>query len=357
MVKKRGGSLWSHAVLLGTTLSAGVAPPLAAQDVERFTLSGGEVAVYNLVGRIDVVSGGGSDVVVEVRRAGRDAARLRVERGPLDGRETLRVIFPEYDIVYPELGRRSRTTMRINEDGTFGGGGGWRDRRVEVRGSGGGLEAWADVRVLVPAGRRIEAHLGVGEVAVAGVEGEVRVDAASAPVTAERTRGALSIDTGSGSVRVNDARGDVHVDTGSGGIDVAGVRDGDLHVDTGSGSVEASDVTADEVHIDTGSGSITARRVAARDIHLDTGSGSIEVGLLSDVSDMRIDTGSGGVTLSVPADLAADLEIETGSGGIELDVPVEMLEMERSYFRGRIGDGGGRIEIDTGSGSVRLVRG
>jgi hypothetical protein len=31
--------------------------------------------------------------------------------------------------------------------------------------------------------------------------------------------------------------------------------------------------------------------------------------------------------------------------------------VERSHVRGRIGDGSGRIAIDTGSGDIRLLRG
>lgn len=339
-------------------LAAVPAAPAAAQDVERFTLSGDAVAVYDLVGRMDVVSGTGPDIVVEVRRGGRDAGELRIGTGEIDGRETLRVIFPDDDIVYPELGRRSRTTIRVNDDGTFGDSG-WfgRGRRVEVRGSGGGLEAWADVRVLVPTGRRVAVNLGVGEATVRGVEGELRVDAASGRVSAERTRGRLSIDTGSGSVSVTDARGDLDIDTGSGGVDVMGASGGRIRVDTGSGSVAAAGLTADEIEIDTGSGGIEARDVRADRVALDTGSGSVEVGLLADLRELLIDTGSGGVTVAVPDELGADIEIDTGSGGIELDVPVEMHEAERNYFRGRIGDGGGRIEIDTGSGGVRFVRG
>ena len=42
-----------------------------AQSVERVTLEGGEVAIYNLVGRLRVEGGSGSNVVVEVTRVGR----------------------------------------------------------------------------------------------------------------------------------------------------------------------------------------------------------------------------------------------------------------------------------------------
>src|SRR5260221_2823754 len=37
----------------------------------------------------------------------------------LRGRETLRVIYPDDEIVYRELGRGSNTTLRVRDDGTF----------------------------------------------------------------------------------------------------------------------------------------------------------------------------------------------------------------------------------------------
>ena len=66
------------------------------------------------------------------------------------------------------------------------------------------------------------------------------------------------------------------------------------------------------------------------------------------------DTGSGGVTVRVPRSLGAEVEIDTGSGGINVDVPFDYRRKDRSYVRGTIGDGEGRIYIDTGSGSVRI---
>lgn len=73
--------------------------------------------------------------------------------------------------------------------------------------------------------------------------------------------------------------------------------------------------------------------------------------------DVEVDTGSGSVLLSVPPQLGAEVEIDVGSGGIDFDLPVQVVEMKRTYFRGRIGDGDGRIDIDTGSGGVKLRQG
>src|SRR5262249_13151509 len=92
------------------------APTLAA---ERFTLEGGRVAIYNLAGELRVEPTGGSQVVVEVTRGGRDAGDLRIEHGRVRGMETLRVIYPSDRVVYPPMGRGSSSSEHVAEDGTF----------------------------------------------------------------------------------------------------------------------------------------------------------------------------------------------------------------------------------------------
>jgi DUF4097 and DUF4098 domain-containing protein YvlB len=62
------------------------------------------------------------------------------------------------------------------------------------------------------------------------------------------------------------------------------------------------------------------------------------------------------VLLGVPGSLSADIDIETGSGGIETDFMLRTNRVERNHVRGVIGDGAGRIRIETGSGSVTLRR-
>ena len=76
----------------------------SAQQGERYTLEGDEVAIYNLAGSLTVEPGTGT-VSVEMVRGGTDAAKLTVERGEIDGRETLRVVYPADLIVYAGIGR------------------------------------------------------------------------------------------------------------------------------------------------------------------------------------------------------------------------------------------------------------
>jgi lia operon protein LiaG len=331
-----------------------------AQSTDRRVVSGPAVAIYNLAGRLRVEGGGGSDVVVEITRGGADAGRLRIETGPRGEWQTLRVIYPSDRIVYPSLGGwGGRTTLRVDDQGFFDESGDWRGRgsdRVEIRASGSGLEAWADLRVQVPRGKRIALHLAAGEAIVSNVDGDIAVDVSAANVTTERTRGRLSLDTGSGSVRVSDAEGSVNLDTGSGSVTVSDVRGDELRMDTGSGSITARNVDVRSVSADVGSGGVRLSGVKASRVSLDTGSGSTDVELLTDVENVNVDAGSGPVSLRLPANAGAEVEIETGSGGIETDFPIQVSRWERNYLRGRMGDGRGRIRIDSGSGRVRLLR-
>ncbi len=347
----------SSLALVVAALAAAAAPSHGpSPSPERHTQSGGTVAVYNVAGKVRLVAGSGSAVVVDVARGGADAGQLKVEQGELRGRQTLRVIYPEDRIVYPQLGRWSNTRTRIRDDGTFGDDGGRGSHEIEVRGDGRGMEAWADLTIAVPRGQRLAVHLVAGEATATNVDGELTVDVSAADVSTQGTKGRLVVDAGSGRVRVDGAEGVVLLDTGSGSTDVRGIRGSEFRLDAGSGSFTGEDIDAPTVDIDLGSGRARMSRVRARDLKIESGSGSVEVSLLDDVDDLRIDTGSGSVTLRLPPTLGAELDIDTGSGGISTEVPVTVTRRERDRLIGRIGDGKGRIVIDAGSGGVRLLR-
>lgn len=333
-----------------------------AQAVERQTLRGQRVAVYNLVGSIRVEGGSGNEVSVTVERKGSDGARLKVETGAIGGRETLRVIYPEDRIVFEgdagNRGRWGRTQLRVSRDGTFGDDDGdWgRGDRVEIVSSGRGFQGYADVRVSVPKGQEVEVHLAAGEAVVSNVEGDITVRVHAADVTTTHTKGELTLDTGSGDVSVTDAEGRVNLDAGSGGATLVGVKGRELRLDTGSGSVKGSGIEVDELWGDTGSGRVRLTEVRSKDITLDSGSGSVELALLADVERLKIDAGSGSVTVTIPESLGAQVDIDTGSGDIDVDFPITVTRRDRDGLVGTIGDGRGRIEIDSGSGGVRLRR-
>jgi lia operon protein LiaG len=341
----------------------------AQQPLERYTIDDDAVAIYNLVGGVRLEPGEGG-VAVQMTRAGADAGRLRVAQGEIDGRATLRVLYPEDRINSGTGSRGSSTTLRVREDGTFGdtdgedehghgrhGRDGWEEGRKVTIASGGGLDARADLVVRVSRGHRVAIYLAVGSVTVTNVEGDLTLDTHEAEVTANGVKGRLGVDVGSGSVRATQIEGDLSVDTGSGSVEVSRVRGRSLSIDTGSGDVTGSDLEAGELSVDTGSGSIRLAGVMAPDLSLETGSGSVTAELRRDIASLHVETGSGDIAIRAPASLGAEVEIETSSGDIETDFPLQITRHARDHMVGTIGDGKGTIAIETGSGGVKLLKG
>jgi lia operon protein LiaG len=340
------------------------ATSLSAQQAERYSIPEDELAIYNLAGDVRMEPAGSGDITVTVTRGGADGAKIKVFRGERDGTETLRFVYPEGRILYAGMSDGSSTQLRVRDDGTFGHDDHDDDgerrkqegKQVTIAGAGGGTAAHADLRVGVPMGRAVALHLAVGKVSVTNVHGNLSIDVASAPVTTSTTRGELEINVGSGAVQVTNARGELSVDTGSGEVKVSDVRGESISIETGSGGVSASNLRSNDLKINTGSGNIDVTSLTSPQVSLETGSGSVVADLAGEIWNVNVETGSGDITLKVPPTLAAEVDIETSSGDIETDFEVAVTRHARDHMTGRIGEGGGKIDIETGSGGIRLVK-
>lgn len=176
-----------------------------------------------------------------------------------------------------------------------------------------------DFTVRVPAGVRLRAGSGNGDVSVTGgAEVEAR--------------------SGNGRVDVSAAARQVRASSGNGRITVQGAR-GPVDASTGNG----------DVHVTTSLGPVTAT----------SGNGDIDVDIeaLSGSPDMNFSTGNGRVTVAVPANFGAQLETHTGHGSISVDFPLTTQgTLTRSSIRGTIGSGGGRLTMRTGNGDLVVRR-
>jgi lia operon protein LiaG len=345
-------------VVVAVIVTALVIPQSVSAQAEQRSLRGEQISIYNLAGQLRAMAGTGDAVTVEITRRGADRDKLRIETGTLRGRETLRIVYPSDRIVYSELKHRTRITMRVREDGTFSDEGWTRESRdeVEIRDSGSGLDAFADLVVRVPRGQKIDLYLGAGRVEVANVEGDLLVDVGAAEVDISGTKGNLTLDTGSGRVAVRDATGSLNIDTGSGGVTLDRVKGDVLNIDSGSGGIQASDIDMRDLEADVGSGGLRFYRTKATNITIDAGSGGVNLELLSNVDNLEVEAGSGGATIRLPATVGAELEAETGSGGFSTDFEITTRRVSRNHVAGRIGDGKGRIRLEAGSGSIRLLK-
>ncbi len=378
---------WAVSVLAAAIVLTIWTPPAVAaetthqeQRVERRTFSaqqGATVDVENLVGEVMVegTASGDIEIVATIHAEGGDLADAQTllsslviefdeDRNGVD----VEVIFPvdRFDkFRYPQPGRGSSNTRTT-----------YRNRRVTVtsRADDDAVTLYVDFEIRVPAGIAVDIENSVGNISATGMQGDFTADTGSGDVTAQDGTGDVSADTGSGDVTVSGYTGDVSADTGSGDVEIDNVT-GEVSADTGSGDILLTDVEAARVEADTGSGNIEMERVSgsiyadtgsgdiigedlsgATTISADTGSGDVRLaGDMSQIEQIEIDTSSGDVELTMTSIPGMRITVETGSGNINVNLPgLTTISSRRSYFRGEVGDGGARVNIDTGSGGVRI---
>jgi hypothetical protein len=352
-------------ILLPVLAIALVLPAFAEFD-ERHTFDATDLTVRNLIGEVRVGAHDGSGFDVRVHVRGADASPELIQIDTAKGSKSkLIVAFPiddERNYVYPALGPKSKTSFSTRK-----GDDSWLSallnsasrRKVTVRGSGSGVEVWADVEILVPSGGSLVVNHGVGSIHADGVSGDLHLDNRSGSIEARGIRGDVVADTGAGHVGIRDVEGSLHVDTGSGHVEVENYRGASVMIDTGSGHVMVDDVDTPDLHVDTGSGHVSASAIRADNALIDTGSGEVELELLRmGGGEYHIDTGSGRVTVALPADASAEVHADTGAGSISVDLGpgVKVIHNEKDEMRFRLGDGDAEVVVDTGSGPIRFVQ-
>src|SRR5207248_2881921 len=90
-------------------------------------------------------------------------------------------------------------------------------------------------------------------------------------------------------------------------------------------------------------------------LRVSTGSGDVD--LRDGAGDVSLETGSGDITVKVPPALGAQVDLDTGSGDIDLGgLTLQVRRLEHDHITGTMGDGSGRLSVETGSGNVKLQK-
>ena len=159
---------------LGVVCIAAAIPAVAGFE-QNFEINSDELVINNLIGKIEIEghNGSGFEVTVEVDGddGDRDTITVRENSGEIS------VVFPrgEKNFVYPKMGS-GQTSFSQNRSGS------WLSQvlgeilgsdKITVRGSGRGLEVWADVHVSVPSGGTLRVNHGVGTIEASSVDGEL----------------------------------------------------------------------------------------------------------------------------------------------------------------------------------------
>lgn len=188
--------------------------------------------------------------------------------------------------------------------------------------------------IVVPPGTPVKSHSGSGSQDISGIQAPVEAVTGSGSLVLTDIGAAATARTGSGSIRAEGIAGGFEGHAGSGSIRLTQVAPGDVEVTTGSGSSELRGVV----------GALRAR----------AGSGRIEVSGRQ-AGPWVLDTGSGSVRIELPEDAAFEIDAESGSGSITIDHPVTVQgRISRRHIRGEVRGGGELLQVNTGSGGIRV---
>ena len=143
----------------------------------------------------------------------------------------------------------------------------------------------------------------------------------------------LKTSTRSGDQTVDAIQGPVTATSRSGRVHIGGVR-GDIDLETRSGDVDLVNQHSN-VRVVSRSGRVVLEGQPARTWDVETRSGDVDVQL--------------------PRDGGAELNVDSRSGSIDSSRPIEMRSSQsRHRLQGVIGQGGGRLQVTTRSGSVTI---
>jgi hypothetical protein len=182
------------------------------------------------------------------------------------------------------------------------------------------------------------------------------IDVVSAPLVVDGfDGGTIVVNAVSGKARINARTPSLKVESVSGGIELAGhAEQADLQ--TVSGDILAP-VLGNEVKLQTVSGRIQANGGPWRKLTLSTVSGEVQItgGVVAD-GNVSVDSMSGDVQLQLPANISGSVHASSFSGDLRSDfgTPQKSEHGPGSSLDTRIGNGGGKINVETFSGDLRI---
>jgi len=160
-------------------------------------------------------------------------------------------------------------------------------------------------------------------------------------IVVERVNGKAEIRTSDGSIRMTETAGDVQAETSDGSVTLEDVS-GRVEARTGDGPIRLTG-TPGVVRARSGDGSILLR----------IRSGTVMT------DDWMVATSDGAVTIELPDGFSAEIEADPSSDGrVRNDLSLASMTggtRESRPLKGTLGQGGRRLTVRTGDGSIRLT--
>jgi DUF4097 and DUF4098 domain-containing protein YvlB len=243
---------------------------------------------------------------------------------------------------------------------------------------------------------RLDGKSGNGSIKVRDIQGQTSLSTAYGSIDCENVAGpSITLQSGNGGISAKGLRGSVTAESAYGSIACQDVANGDLKLRSGNGrilvtnasfgvcearssygAVAGKDLKGESVTLGSGNGSVEAENVQTKTLNLSSdygairtakittsnlsatsGNGEIGIACSSSPADLkaRVRSSYGDVEFNAPSGFAGEVDLSTSYGTVRTTLPVTMKgEITGSKVVGKVGDGPGKIQIESGRGSVDL---
>lgn len=199
-----------------------------------------------------------------------------------------------------------------------------------------------------------------GSITVADLEGSAKIETSYGSITCERFSGDdLVLKTSSGKIAVSDASFLTGLaETSYGSVVGTDLKGNAIKLHSSSGSVTVTRAHADTVDLHTSYGRVEARQITMAHLTADSGSGSVDIVCSPETpADLTAEVKSsyGGIDFTTAPGFSGQVHLSTGYGQIRTALPITLSgEITKKRTAGRIGEGTGKIRLESGTGSVEL---
>lgn len=244
---------------------------------------------------------------------------------------------------------------------------------------------------------RLDARSGNGSIIARDIRGRTDLNTSYGSIQCENVTGSsITLKSGNGGIAAKNLRGSVTAESAYGAIICEDFADGDLKLKSGNGrilidkasfgvcearssygTIAGKDLSGDSITLGSGNGSVEAENVQTKSLNLSSdygviratrittsslsavsGNGSVDIDCSRSSPidfNARAKSSYGSVEFAAPPAFSGEVDLRTGYGRVRTTLPVTVKgEITGNRVTGRIGDGDGKIHLESGSGSVEL---
>lgn len=209
-----------------------------------------------------------------------------------------------------------------------------------------------DYTIELPRNSEVSTTVASGSQTISDLQGPVKIDSASGSISVGKIDRSVQVNSASGSITAQDLGEDFRASSASGCVSATNVK-GDVRIHALSGSMN---IAAPGARVEAGTTSGTVEIAGAgNDVNAHSVSGRVAVrGNPSASSYWNLKTTSGSVEVDVPRSANFHLSAQAVSGDIHAGIPIVIEDQDKHSLRARVGNAGGRVEIHTVSGGIKV---